>query len=247
MQNSTIKPNAACGTHVGLVRTANEDAFFADAALGLWIVADGMGGHAAGEVASAIAIAEITRAIKQDESLPPAIERAHRAIKAAAEEGKGGWNMGSTVVALKLDGLHYQIAWVGDSRAYAWTGTALHRLTKDHSYVQMLLDNGLIGEEEIWSHPSRNIISQGLGVGGVDGKTVKVDLVEGDLSSGETLLLCSDGLTGEVDDDAIQSILSEIEDNAERADNLIAAALAAGGSDNMTVILVTPEKQGQPR
>ena len=245
MQNSTIKPNAAYGTHVGLVRTANEDACFADAALGLWIVADGMGGHAAGEIASAIAIAEITRATRQGESLPEAIESAHRAIHAAAEEGKGGWNMGSTVVALKLDGLHYQIAWVGDSRAYVWDGS-LRQLTKDHSYVQMLLDNGLIEADEVHSHPSRNIISQGLGVGGVDGKTVKVDLVEGDLTAGETLLLCSDGLTGEVDDAAIQSILTETEDNTERVDHLIAAALAAGGSDNVTVILVTPEKQSQP-
>ncbi|MCX7111338.1 MAG: protein phosphatase 2C domain-containing protein [Proteobacteria bacterium] len=242
MHNSTIIINEACGTHTGLVREANEDAFFADAALGLWIVADGMGGHHAGEVASAIAIAEIPRCIQQGKSLVNAIESAHQAIRDAAAQGKGGWNMGSTVVALQLNGLHYQIGWVGDSRAYRWDGTELRRLTKDHSYVQLLLDQGLIAEEAISTHPSRNLISQGLGVGGVDGETVKAGWVEGELTIGETLLLCSDGLTGEVSDEAVALILDGTKDNPERLERLIRAALDAGGSDNVTAILVSPEE-----
>ncbi|MFZ4702057.1 MAG: PP2C family protein-serine/threonine phosphatase [Candidatus Methylumidiphilus sp.] len=241
MHNSTINIDEACGTHTGLVREANEDAFFADASLGLWIVADGMGGHHAGEVASAIASAEIPRCVQQGKSLVDAIGSAHQAIRDAAAQGKGGWNMGSTVVALQLNGLHYQIGWVGDSRAYRWDGTELRRLTKDHSYVQLLLDQGLIAEEAISTHPSRNLISQGLGVGGVDGETVKAGWVEGELTIGETLLLCSDGLTGEVDDESIASILAQTIYNSERVSKLIEAALAGGGSDNITVILVTPE------
>ncbi len=242
MQNSTITFNHAHESHTGLVRSVNEDAGFADPALGLWIVADGMGGHHAGEVASAIAIEKISRSIQQGESLPAAMQIAHLAIRDAATEGKGGWNMGSTAVALKLDGLHYQIAWVGDSRAYRWDGAALRRLTKDHSYVQLLLDQGIITEEEFYTHPSRNIISQGLGVGGVDGETINVDQVEGELGLGETLLLCSDGLTGEVRDESIAAILTATADNQQRLERLIGAALDAGGSDNVTVILVTPEK-----
>jgi serine/threonine protein phosphatase PrpC len=239
MQNSMTKFNEACATHTGLVREANEDAFFSDPALGLWIVADGMGGHHAGEVASAIVIEEIPRSLQQGDNLAAAIESAHKAIRDAAAQGKGGWNMGSTVVALKLDGLRYEIAWVGDSRAYRWDGADLRQLTKDHSYVQLLLDKGLIAEEDIRTHPSRNMISQGLGVGGLDGKTVKVDLACGVLAVGETLLLCSDGLTGEVRDDAIASIMAATKDNPERLGRLIDAALDGGGADNITAILVS--------
>ena len=147
--------------------------------------------------------------------------------------------MGSTVVAAKLEGLRYEIAWVGDSRAYLWDGS-LHQLTTDHSYVQMLLKAGLISESDIPGHPSRNIISQALGVGGVDKANIKVDLVSGELKKNDTLLLCTDGLSGEVSDDNIASILAEITDSQARVDRLIAAALEAGGKDNVTVIILTP-------
>ncbi len=240
MQNSIINFSDACETQCGLVREANEDALFAAPAIGLWIVADGMGGHHAGEVASAIVVKEIPRCIQQGESLSGAIKQAHQAIRDAVAQGEGGWNMGSTVVALKLEGLHYQIAWVGDSRAYLWNGTELCKLTKDHSYVQLLLERGMIAEEEMHTHPFRNIIAQGLGVGGADGETVTVDQVEDELSIGDTLLLCSDGLTGELRDDAIAKIMADSQNNDERLGLLIGAALDAGGSDNVTVILVSP-------
>ena len=242
MQNSSIKINEASATHSGLVRETNEDAFWADSTIRLWIVADGMGGHRAGEVASAIVIKEIPSSIQNGKSLSEAISVAHLAIRDAAARGEGGWNMGSTVVAARLEGLHYQIAWVGDSRAYLWNGVELLRLTKDHSYVQLLLDKGLISEEEVYLHPSRNLIAQGLGVGGVDGITIKVDQVEGELSIGDTLFLCSDGLTGEIRDDAIAGIMVDVKDNHERLQRLINSALDAGGSDNITVILVSHQQ-----
>src|SRR5450759_3895587 len=120
----------ALGTHTGWVRELNEDSHLALPKLGLWIIADGMGGHEAGEVASGITILEIARSIEQ--GMP--LAAAHRTIQTAALQGEGALDMGSTVVAAKLDGLRYEIAWVGDSRAYLWNGK-LHQLTTDHSYV----------------------------------------------------------------------------------------------------------------
>lgn len=227
----------ALGTHTGLVRELNEDSHIAVPKLGLWVIADGMGGHEAGEVASAIAIREIARSIEQGMPLAEAIETAHCAIQTAALQGDGAADMGSTVVALKLEGLRYEIAWVGDSRAYLWNG-GLHRLTTDHSYVQMLLNAGMITESEIPAHPCRNVISQALGTGGADMMNIKVDSVSGVLNENNSLLLCSDGLSGEVTDDGIAAILSETTDAQTRVDRLIAAALEAGGKDNVTVIVV---------
>ncbi|WP_411726504.1 PP2C family protein-serine/threonine phosphatase [Methyloglobulus sp.] len=231
----------ALGTHTGLVRKINEDSHLALPKLGLWVIADGMGGHEAGEVAGGIAIREMAHSIEQGMTLAEAIETAHSAIQTAALKGEGAADMGSTVVAAKLDGLRYEIAWVGDSRAYLWNGT-LHQLTTDHSYVQLLLNAGLITESEIPGHPSRNVISQALGTGGADNLNIKVDSVSGEMGESDTLLLCSDGLNGEVTDDCIATILSETIGNQTRVDRLIAAALEAGGKDNITVIVLTPRQ-----
>ncbi len=236
-----IEIDYACGTHTGLVRKSNEDAYFADPGLGLWIVADGMGGHQAGEVASGIVISELPSSIERGDSLVEAIEMSHLLIQLASEVGQSSKRMGSTVVALRLEALRYQIAWVGDSRAYLWKGSKLRRLTRDHSYVQMLLDQGLILEAEAQNHPSRNVITQGLGVGSLDGNSVRPDQVEGVLRLGETIILCSDGLTGEIEDWFIADIMARTNDIQERLDRLIDAALNAGGIDNITVILVTPK------
>jgi serine/threonine protein phosphatase PrpC len=236
----------ALGTHTGLVRGLNEDSLLALPKFGLWAVADGMGGHEAGEVASGIAVREIASSIEQGIPLPKAIEAAHRAIQTAALQGEGAANMGSTVVATKLDGLHYEIAWVGDSRAYLWNGM-LHQLTTDHSYVQLLLKAGLISESEIIGHPSRNIITQALGAGGSDNANIQVDIVSGVLGERDTLLLCSDGLSGEVTDEGIGAILAETTDAQIRVDHLIAAALKAGGKDNITVIVLTSRQSNISR
>lgn len=228
----------ALGTHTGLVRELNEDSYLALPELGLWVIADGMGGYEAGEVASYITISEIAHSIEQGMSLTAAIETAHRAIQSAALQGEGSVDMGSTVVAVKIEGLRYEIAWVGDSRAYLWNGT-LNQLTTDHSYVQLLLNAGLITVSEVSTHPSRNIISQALGAGGLDKTNIKIDLVYGELAEGDALLLCSDGLSSEVSDNRVASILSETTNNQARVDCLITTALKAGGKDNVTVIIVT--------
>jgi serine/threonine protein phosphatase PrpC len=224
------------GTHPGLKRECNEDAYCLAPELGLWAVADGLGGHESGEVASAIVVNELPKLIRQGLGLVEAIEAVHGMIQAAAGRGEGGADMGSTVVAVTFDGSRYQIGWVGDSRAYLWNG-GLRQLTKDHSFVQLLLDAGLIEKNQVANHPGGNIICQALGA---ERGTVKVDIVSGELGQGESLLLCSDGLHGEVSDEAIAAIFAATEDNQLRANRLIEAALACGGNDNVTVIVLSP-------
>lgn len=227
------------GTHIGLVRTCNEDSYVCLPAFGLWVVADGMGGHAAGDVASDIAVWEIARCIERGQSLTEAIETAHHSILSTAKQDPSLRDMGSTVVAVKLAGTRYEIAWVGDSRAYLWNGV-LQQLTKDHSYIQLMIDAGVLSEEDASAHPNSNIISRALGAGGGPvSDEIKVDKVEGELGINEALLLCSDGLSGELPYHAIAAILSKTTENQARADGLIAAALKAGGKDNVTVIVLS--------
>ncbi len=228
-------------THTGNVRNNNEDAFLADADAGLWVVADGMGGHEAGEVASEITIKTITSCINQGASLPEAIQRAHRAILMAGQRGKGARGMGSTVVAVHSDSSHYQIAWVGDSRAYLWTRTGEHtgtlqQLTTDHSYVQMLVQAGAITASEADTHPDRNVITQCLG--SLDLADVNVDCYEADWQDKQWLILCSDGLTDELEDSQISAILASSSTVEDAARNLLREALASGGRDNTTVAVV---------
>lgn len=235
-----ISIDCGCATHPGLKRSLNEDSYCAEPELGLWAVADGMGGHASGEIASALVVRELARLIREGRSLTGAILDVDGAIRMAAGEGRGGFGMGSTVVAAKLYGLHYEIAWVGDSRAYLWNGK-LHQLTRDHSYVQLLLDAGLIGEEEMATHPNRNVISQALG--GPEQQDIRVDVVSGELRPGDSLLLCSDGLNTEVPDAEIARMLAATADNRSRTSQLVEAALDAGGSDNITVVMLTAVRE----
>ncbi len=226
------------GTHLGLVRQRNEDSYICLPDIGLWVIADGLGGHSGGDVASNIAVEEIARNVRHGKSLTESIETAHHSIQAAAQQSQTLMGMGSTVVALKIDGVDYEVAWVGDSRAYLWNGL-LYRRTKDHSYIQMLIDTGVLSDEEASSHPNRNLISQALGTGGTGSDEIKVDTVSGKLAKNDTLLLCSDGLSGELSDNDIAAILVKTKVNQARVDRLIAAALKGGGRDNITVIILT--------
>jgi serine/threonine protein phosphatase PrpC len=228
-------------THTGNVRTNNEDAFSRDPALGLWVVADGMGGHEAGEVASAIAIESISRKIRQGKSIAEAIQHAHHNILNGTRKGRGAKGMGSTVVAIHSTGTHYQVAWVGDSRAYRWTRTGersgtLEQLTTDHSYVQMLVKAGAITPEEAINHRDKNVITQCLG--SLEMANVTVDTVEGDWQPDQWLLLCSDGLTDELEDSQISAVLANNPDLETAAHALLQQALDSGGRDNTTIAIV---------
>lgn len=236
-----LKWNAA--THPGLKRSNNEDCFLGSPETGLWLVADGMGGHEAGEVASAIVRDTLAELAQQpaDFSLVNAIQTAHQAILSAADQGIGVPGMGATVVALSSQYKNYQIAWVGDSRAYLWTpgtteGGDLVRLTRDHSYVQMLFANGSITAEEIESHPDKHIITQCLGIQEAAG--VSVDSLQRQWQQHQWVLLCSDGLNDELSDAAIAAILAANNSSLAAAEQLLAAALASGGRDNITLEII---------
>jgi protein phosphatase len=227
--------NIYAATDIGLVRENNEDSYFCLPKQQIWAVLDGMGGHESGETASAIAVYSFKNAIIAGKSTPSAIENAHQAIEQAAIEGIGSKGMGATIVTLELDNNHYEISWIGDSRAYCYR-SKLTQLSKDHSYIQLMLDQGLISEAEIENHPYKNTITQALG--GI-GTEIKVDTVTGEIQQGDIYLLCSDGLTGEVPDLAIEQTLSNQQTTLEqKGDQLINQALASGGKDNVTLILV---------
>lgn len=236
MPYSTLAYSAA--TNAGHKRENNEDTFLSLPERGLWLVADGMGGHDAGEVASAIV--RDTLLDERSKSLKQAIQSSHRAVLEAAARGKGAPGMGSTIVALHSEGDEYEVAWVGDSRAYLWThtddGGRLERLTTDHSYVQMLLASGAIGEDEVERHPDKNIITQCLGSHEL--QNVKVDSVRGQWQRDQWILLCSDGLTDELDDEDLARLLYRSRSPRTAVNKLMRAALDAGGRDNITLQLV---------
>ena len=223
------------GTDIGHKSEHNEDCYFADPEAGLWLIADGMGGHEAGEVASAIVSETISQAVSENCSLVEAIQKSHSAVISASEHGTGARGMGSTVVALQVNLSDYEIAWVGDSRAYMWDGE-LNQISQDHSYVQKLLNSGAITREEAITHPNRNIITRSLGA---DAPQVNVDHVRGQFTRPQKILLCSDGLTDEVRDEEIAFILEQGGDDQTIVNSLISSALMHGGKDNVTVLLVS--------
>ena len=235
-------PKAVARTHKGNIRSGNEDSFFCDNKLGLWLVADGMGGHEAGEVASALVVEAVENEIKKGSVLADSIQFSHQSVLDNAAEGKGASGMGSTVVALQKTGNNnYQVGWVGDSRAYLWTQKTeesgdLQQLSTDHSYVQALLQSGAISEEDLETHPDKNIITQCLG--SLELKQVKVDTIDGEWQENQKILLCSDGLTDELSDSDIATILNESIDSNVVIDLLIEESLKHGGKDNITVILI---------
>ena len=224
-------------THVGLRRELNEDTYYGDSELGLWLVADGMGGHEYGEVASALAREAIVREVRAGNTLAEAIRTADEEIIRCSKRRGDSLPMGTTVVAARVNGNRFEVAWVGDSRVYLWRDGALTQISQDHSYVQELIAQGAITADQARSHPHRNVVTQALGV--TDPLQLNVETLGGELRPGMQLLLCSDGLTEEVDDRSIARVLAHQECSAQECvDGLVAAALDGGGSDNVTVVLV---------
>lgn len=229
-------------THPGLKRENNEDCFLSSPNADLWVVADGMGGHEAGEVASAIVRETFEDFVQKKTpfSLADAIQKSHEIILSSAENGRGAQGMGSTVVALLNQKQQYQVAWVGDSRAYLWTpyeyGGELTRLTTDHSYVQMLYASGVISAADVETHPDKNIITQCLGMQELT--HVKVDVITGQWQKNQWILLCSDGLTDELSDSSIANILEHSPNSLTAVDQLLHEALTSGGRDNITLQII---------
>lgn len=236
---STTLPDPALGyaalTAVGRVREHNEDALLCCPPLNLWAVADGMGGHQRGEVASALALKTLRSLIHRGADLPAAIHGAHAAILATAADDPGSRGMGTTLVAVRFAGADFQLAWVGDSRAYRVGAGGIEQLSRDHSWVQALVDAGQLTAEQAASHPRRNVVTQCLGQAGQE---LQVDRLQGRLGRGELLLLCSDGLSGELGDAQIQQICAGAGTLDALVSELVEAANRAGGRDNISCIAI---------
>lgn len=242
---ATLHLAVAARTDVGKVRSENEDSFFAeaDAQRGVFMVADGMGGHAAGEVASEMAVQIVTHALVHLRTAldPDAAERtaqslrdANRAIydRTLVEGDKQG--MGTTASVLIVSDGHYLIGHVGDSRIYLLRDGSLTQLTTDHSYVQEQVAAGLLTPEQARYHPYSNVITRCVGAS----HHVEPDLFEGDAHLGDVFLIASDGLTGMIDDVRLQELLLAPRKPARIVDSLIAEANSRGGFDNITAIVV---------
>ncbi len=228
----------AQATDVGCVRTVNEDSFLSRPESGLWVVADGMGGHAAGDFASQTIVRELYSVGfpgSADDFQARFMERLSRAnstiLAHSAELNQG--TIGATLVALLVAGQDYACIWSGDSRIYRLRNGALEQQTRDHTEVQALLDAGSISPEEAETWPRKNVITRAIGVS----DTPECDVIGAQLQLGDRFLLCSDGLTGHVSDPEIADILGS-HPPQEAADRLIALTLERGARDNVTVIVI---------
>ena len=246
-------------TDVGRKRKGNEDSLFLNPEQNLFVVADGMGGHAAGEVASKIAVdainefvcltsgdQEITWPFGLDENmsydgnrLKTAVRFANRKVLEATKQKTEYEGMATTVAAALVDGETVNLAHVGDSRVYMIRDSILTQLTSDHSWVNEQIQSGVISADQARSHPLRNVVTRALG-GKAD---LLVDMQVQTMRSGDILLLCSDGLTTMIPDDEIARVLNEHDGDIEAGANaLVDAANARGGEDNITVMLLKFEE-----
>lgn len=223
-------------THVGNVRTVNEDSHAAVAWAGVWVVADGMGGHHNGQFASQ-AIAESVGAVpaaadfdQACSSVATAIHQANGLIYAKSLEV--GKQMGSTVVALIVREADFAVMWAGDSRAYLYRDGQLIQLTRDHTQVEAMLERGLLTPEDAADHPMKHVLARAVGVQ----ETLEIDAIRDTVAPRDIFLLCSDGLHGVLEDHEIAALLGELGHAA--GDALLAACLARGAPDNVTVTLV---------
>jgi protein phosphatase len=223
-------------SHSGIKRDHNEDTYGIDLESGLFLVADGMGGHDHGEIASALARDHILGAVKNKLPLKQAILDANQEIINSSMEKPGDLPMGTTIALMQINKNSYDCAWVGDSRIYKLSNNELIPISSDHSYVQELVDQELITAIQARSHPHRNVVTQALGV--TDNSEIKVSLSNGKIKVGDKFLLCSDGLTEEVDDEKIAEIMNKPLSPKEIGDQLLIQALENGGSDNITSIII---------
>lgn len=226
-------------THVGLRRKVNEDSVLVKTERGLWAVADGMGGHEAGDVASAM-VTDALRALPivygLDDTVEAAIDALRRVngelIRLARSEDDRSRTIGTTVVGLAIADGHFRCFWVGDSRAYRIRHGQIRRLSRDHSLVQDLVDAGMLNSADAEKHESANVITRAVGVA----EELEVDSSTGEAAPGDIFLLASDGVTRVVDD---EELLEELANGSldESADKLVELVLARGAPDNLSMVI----------
>lgn len=225
----------------GQVRRHNEDALLCRADLGLWAVADGMGGHQRGDLASQLALDALAEAVISGADLVAAVRQANQHLLDQVKQAPELEGMGTTLVAVRLVEGAAELAWVGDSRAYRVARSGIEQLSHDHSWVQQMIDAGQLSPAEARTHPQRNVILQCLGR---DTDSLQVAYRRCSVAPGELLLLCSDGLTGELTDAQILQACVQAGTLTSLVENLIAQANAQGGRDNISCLVLTP-LQGQ--
>jgi serine/threonine protein phosphatase PrpC len=238
MNTAAVQFETGTTTHVGRVRKVNEDSVYASEQQGVWMVADGMGGHQYGKVASAMVVEE-AKTLGKPASAPDLLsrfqDRVHRANAQLTAISNGDDNriIGSTVAAVLAYGRHFACVWAGDSRVYLIRERMISQLSRDHTEVQELLDRGVIQPSEAKSWPRRNVITRAVGVGDDPG----LDVVQGELMDGDRFVICSDGLTGHVEDEEILS-LAGTGSPGQASEALVELALERGGKDNVSVIVM---------
>lgn len=234
-------------TNIGKKRKLNQDfVYTSEAPVGplpnLFIVADGMGGHKAGDYASKLAVMtmveEISNAVQKDPEavLRMAVEKANAIVKESAEKAPELEGMGTTVVAASCDGRTLSVANVGDSRLYVVGRHGIRQITRDHSWVEDMVQSGGMGREEARNHPDKNIITRAVGAE----QSVKTDFFSVNLQESDMILMCTDGLTNMLSDEEIRMVLDGARDIVEKAEELVRRANENGGRDNISVILIEP-------
>ncbi len=234
-----IKWNTSADTNVGMVRQVNEDSIMTKPEVGLWAVADGMGGYEAGDVASNMIVSSLLEIEKHEylntfvDDIEDKIIDANDRILEYAEIMHDGRILGSTIISLLIKGQVGVCLWAGDSRLYILRNNQLHQVSRDHSHVQELLDQGSISEEEALTHPDANVITRAVGTS----KELYVDIKAFNVQLGDTFLLCSDGLYNTVDESDIEHHMRSYDtDNAVK--QMIVKALENGAPDNVSIIMV---------
>jgi serine/threonine protein phosphatase PrpC len=222
----------------GRVRKHNEDSVLARAEIGLWAVADGMGGHGGGDLASQAVVSALARLAPQSTgaALLSEFEACIGAVNAdlrALARSRGRGVVGTTLVAVLVHSGHFACVWCGDSRVYLLRNGALEQVTRDHSEVQELVDRGVLDRDEAKVWPRRNVVTRALGVA----EQAELEIIDGPTFAGDRFLLCSDGLTAHVDDGEIAALLAA-EDPQKACDDLLALTLQRGASDNVSLIVV---------
>jgi len=236
-----MRVRVGAASDVGVVREQNEDSYLASSPL--FAVADGMGGHQGGEVASQLALERVEE-LHRDGERPDLGETVHGANQAVLERAAGDEalsGMGTTLTLLRMEGTGFRLAHVGDSRAYRLRDGELEMLTEDHTLVNRMVQEGKLTEDEARIHPHRSILTRALGVE----TDLQVDLAVIDAEPGDRVLLCSDGLTGVVGDERIKAVLQEESDPQAACDVLVAEAIEAGGPDNVTVVVLDFLENGE--
>jgi protein phosphatase len=237
-----MKVSVGAATDIGQVREGNEDSFLVVAPL--YAVADGMGGHRGGEVASSLALETVQGMFERKEgSLADQVVEANRAVFDRSQNDRSVSGMGTTLTAALVDGSRVHLVHVGDSRAYLLRGGELAQLTEDHTLVHRMVMEGEISEEEAETHPHRSILTRALGVD----RSVQVDEGDVEAADGDRLLLCTDGLTGMVPEGRIREILLESADPQEAVEKLVKVANRAGGIDNITAVILDFSEDGSRR